>query len=41
VNSNDTGMMTVQIIGWSALAAGVVAGVIALVLVVVRRRRVG
>ena len=37
----DSGLMTVQIVGWSALGAGVVAGVVALVLVFVRRRRVG
>ena len=37
----DSGVVTVQIIGWSALGAGVVAGVVALVLVFVRRRRVG
>ena len=37
----DSGLVTVQIIGWSALGAGVVAGVVALVLVFVRRRRVG
>ena len=37
----DTGLMTVQIVGWSALGAGVAAGVVALVLVFVRRSRVG
>ena len=37
----DSGVVTVQIIGWSALGAGVVAGVTGLVVVFVRRRRVG
>jgi len=37
----DSGVVTVQIIGWSALGAGVVAGVAGLVVVFVRRRRVG
>jgi methionine-rich copper-binding protein CopC len=37
----DSGVVTVQIIGWSALGAGVAAGVAGLVVVFVRRRRVG
>ena len=37
----DPGVVTVQIIGWSALGAGVVAGGAGLVVVFVRRRRVG
>jgi methionine-rich copper-binding protein CopC len=37
----DAGAMTAQIIGWSALGAGVVAGIVVAALVFVRRRRVG
>jgi methionine-rich copper-binding protein CopC len=37
----DSVAMTVQIVGWSALGAGVLAGIAWLVLVFVRRRRVG
>jgi methionine-rich copper-binding protein CopC len=37
----DAGAMTAQIIGWSALGAGVVAAIVVGTLVFVRRRRVG
>jgi methionine-rich copper-binding protein CopC len=37
----DSGLVPVQIIGWSALGAGVAAGIAAIVVVFVRRRRVG
>jgi hypothetical protein len=37
----DAGAMTAQIIGWSALGAGVVAALVVGTLVFVRRRRVG
>lgn len=37
----DPATTTAQIIGWSALGAGVVAGIVVTVLVFVRRRRVG
>jgi len=37
----DEGVVTVQIIGWSALGAGVLGGIAGLVFVFVRRRRVG
>ena len=37
----DTGLTTAQIVGWSALGAGVLAGIAAIVVVFVRRRRVG
>jgi methionine-rich copper-binding protein CopC len=37
----DSGAVTVQIIAWSALGAGVLAGIAGLVFVFVRRRRVG
>jgi methionine-rich copper-binding protein CopC len=37
----DPGVVTAQIIGWSALGAGVLAGIVVTVLVFVRRRRVG
>jgi methionine-rich copper-binding protein CopC len=40
-SSQDPGALTVQIIGWSALGAGVLAGIAGLVFVFVRRRRVG
>jgi methionine-rich copper-binding protein CopC len=39
--SQDSGAMTAQIIGWSALGAGVVAAIVVGTLVFVRRRRVG
>ncbi len=38
---SDAGLTTVQIVGWSALGAGVLAGIAAIVVVFVRRRRVG
>lgn len=37
----DSGLATVQIVGWSALGAGAVAGLVVAGLVFVRRRRVG
>ena len=37
----DSGAMTAQIVGWSALGAGVVAAIVVAALVFVRRRRVG
>ena len=37
----DAGLATVQIVGWSALGAAVLAGIAAIVVVFVRRRRVG
>lgn len=37
----DAGLATVQIVGWSALGAGVAAGIAGVVVVFIRRRRVG